>query len=87
MTVCMFILSYGLSELTGFKNWKLFACLMIPSGWLTSSMSEERILGESNKYNAIFDNNSIHRQDLMLLQIYLEFTSFYLLKKLVNILQ
>jgi spore germination protein KB len=27
-SVCLFILSYGLSEWTGFKNWKLIACLM-----------------------------------------------------------
>jgi spore germination protein KB len=27
LSVCLFILSYGLSEWTGFKNWKLIACL------------------------------------------------------------
>ncbi|CAG7610350.1 Spore germination protein YndE [Paenibacillus solanacearum] len=28
LSVCLFILSYGLSEWTGFKNWKLIACLI-----------------------------------------------------------
>ncbi|MDQ0897486.1 endospore germination permease [Paenibacillus sp. V4I7] len=27
LSVCLFILSYGLSEWTGFKNWKLIACI------------------------------------------------------------
>jgi|GEM_PF-2486905 spore germination protein (amino acid permease) len=56
LSVCLFILSYGISEWSGFRNWKLIACF-ITLIWFGFNLYSTRPVGDAFTLKSFFLNN------------------------------